>query len=102
MRRERHEGHQHTTHLPAPLRAEALRRLAKIEGQVKGLQRMVEDDRYCVDLLTQIDAARGALRQVSQIILRNYLENCVTRSMLEGDPQVYDELMSVISRFDKE
>ncbi|MFZ5827828.1 MAG: metal-sensitive transcriptional regulator [Bacillota bacterium] len=102
MHSTRHDVHQHTVHLPARLRAETQQRLAKIEGQVKGLQRMVDDDRYCVDLLTQIEAVRGALRQVSQRVLRNYLENCVTRAMLEGDPKVYDELMSVISRFDKE
>lgn len=94
--------HQHGAHIAPPIRAEAERRLARVEGQVKGLQRMLAEDRYCVDVLTQIEAARGALRQVSKLVLRNYLENCATQAMLEGDPKVYDELMDVINRFHRE
>lgn len=93
---------RHGPHLTPETRAEGLRRLAKIEGQIRGLQRMVEDDRYCVDLLTQIDAARGALRQVSQLVLRNYLANCVIRALSEGDQEIYEELMRVVQRMDKE
>lgn len=92
----------HGTHIPPPVQEEVQRHLARIGGQVRGLQRMLKDDRYCVDLLTQIEAVRGALRQVSQIILRNYLENCVTRAIREGDAKVYEELLYLINRLNKE
>ncbi|MFZ5816051.1 MAG: metal-sensitive transcriptional regulator [Bacillota bacterium] len=95
-------NHRHGPHIPMALQAEVQRRLAKVEGQVKGLQRMVEEDRYCVDLLMQVDAARGALRQVGRLILRNYVERCVTRAMLDGDSAIYDEVMEVINRYQKE
>lgn len=102
MHREPPRGNHYGTHVPLPVREEVQRYLARIGGQVRGLQRMLEDDRHCVDLLTQIAAVRGALRQVSQIILRNYLENCVTRAIREGDVQVYDELMNVIHHLNRE
>lgn len=97
------QGHdRHGPHLTPETRAEGLNRLARIEGQVRGLQRMIEDDRYCVEILNQIDAARGALRQVSQLILRNYLANCVSRAITEGDPNILNELASVVQRLDRE
>lgn len=97
------QGHvRHGPHLTPETRAEGLNRLARIEGQIRGLQRMIEDDRYCVEILIQIDAARGALRQVSQLVLHNHLANCVTRAITEGDPDILDELASVVQRLDKE
>lgn len=78
------------------------RRLARVEGQVKGVRRMLEEDRYCVDILTQVNAARGALLQVSQMVLRNYLESRALQAMHEGDPRVLDELINVINRFNRD
>ena len=80
------------------LRAAALLRLSKAAGQVQGVARMVEADRYCVDVLTQIAAAQKALDGVARIITRNYLERCVTDAITSGDPLIYDELMRVIDR----
>lgn len=80
------------------LRADALLRLSKAAGQVQGVARMVEADRYCVDVLTQITAAQKALDGVARIITRNYLERCVTDAIASGDPLIYDELMRVIAR----
>lgn len=83
-------------------RVEALRRLNLIEGQVRGVHRMVFDDRYCVDVLTQILTAREALRQVGMVVLRNYLEVCATKAIREGDSAIYDELITVINRYEHE
>jgi DNA-binding FrmR family transcriptional regulator len=80
-------------------RAEVLVRLSKAAGQVQGVARMVEQDRYCVDVLTQISAAHKALDGAAKIITRNYLERCVTDAVNGGDPLIYDELMRVMYRF---
>lgn len=80
-------------------RAEVLLRLSKVAGQVQGVAGMVEQDRYCVDVLTQISAAQKALDGVAHIITRNYLERCVTDAINGGDPLIYDELMRVMYRF---
>lgn len=82
--------------MPPEQVADALRRLARINGQVSGIARMVSEGRYCADVLTQVTAAQRALDGVAQIVTRNYLERCVTRSINDGDPLIYDELMKVL------
>ena len=79
-------------------RADVLLRLAKAAGQVQGVSRMVESDRYCVDVLNQIAAVPKALDGAARIITRNYLERCVTDAIASGDPLIYDEVMRVIDR----
>lgn len=81
------------------LRADLLLRLKKINGQVNGIARMVEQDRYCVDVLQQINAAQSALEAISRKVARNYLERCVTGAVKNGDPLVYDEVMRVVFRY---
>ena len=76
-----------------------LRRLRAAEGQMRGLQEMIEDQRPCIEVLTQLAAVQSALRQVNRIILRNYLENCATQAIRRSDPKVYDELMDAIFKF---
>jgi len=89
--------------ITADKKSEAVKRLRTLEGQVRGLEKMVESERYCIDVLVQIAAAQEALRGVGKIIMRNYLENCATnsiRSQDEGQRQAtYDELMDVIYKF---
>jgi DNA-binding FrmR family transcriptional regulator len=80
------------------LRADLLLRLKKISGQVSAIARMVEQDRYCVDVLQQANAAQSALEAVSRKVARNYLERCVTDAVQRGDPLVYDEVMRVVFR----
>lgn len=81
-------------------RENSLKRLRRIEGQVRGIQGMIEEDRYCVEILGQIAAAREGLRSAGKIILRNYLENCATHAIRQGDDdQIYDELMDVIYKY---
>lgn len=78
-------------------------RLRKILGQVGGVQRMVDEDRYCVDVLLQVAAARAALERVGQIILRSHVETCVTTAVASKNEREIrkklDELMDVLSRF---
>mgnify|MGYP005841590101 CR=1 FL=1 len=81
---------------------QTLDRLNRIEGQVRGLKKMVEEERYCLDILTQISSVQEALRGVGKIIMRNYLENCVTASIRSETPEgIYDELMEAIFKFVK-
>ncbi len=87
----------------APTRKEASQRLSRIEGQIKGVKKMVEEGRYCVDVLGQISAVHEALRGVGKLIMRNYLGNCVTSSLRSGSSkkakETYSELMDVIYKF---
>ncbi|MFN9847153.1 metal-sensitive transcriptional regulator [Phenylobacterium sp.] len=62
-----------------------LNRLSRIEGQVRGIARMVEDDRYCIDVLTQIRAVRAALAKVETEILRDHLGHCIEGAIVSGD-----------------
>ena len=79
-----------------------LKRLGRIEGQVRGLARMVEDDRYCIDIVTQISAVRAALRRLEEEILRDHVGHCVEHAIAAGNKadqrQKVAELMDVIGR----
>lgn len=77
---------------------DALVRLAKIEGQVRGVSRMIGDGRYCVDVLDQIASVQKALDGVTRQVMRNYLQRCVTEAIKGDDPLIYDELMKVLFR----
>lgn len=83
-------------------KAARLKRLNRIEGQVRGLGRMVEEGRYCIDIVTQIAAVRAALRRVEEDVLRDHVSHCVAHAMASGDEaeqrQKIDELMNVIAR----
>jgi DNA-binding FrmR family transcriptional regulator len=82
------------------IKASNLRRLSRIEGQVRGIQRMVEEDRYCADILTQISSAQEALRAVARALMRNHLAHCATRAIRDGSEEdrqaMYDELLDII------
>jgi DNA-binding FrmR family transcriptional regulator len=82
-----------------------LKRLSRIEGQVRGLSRMVEEDRYCIDIVTQISAVRAALRRVEEEVLRDHVAHCVEHAISSGDQadqrQKLAELMQVIQRADR-
>ena len=76
-----------------------LTRLRRIEGQVRGLQKMVEEDRYCADILTQISSVQEALRGVGRELMRNHLKHCATGAIRTGGPeadQMYDELVDLM------
>jgi DNA-binding FrmR family transcriptional regulator len=93
----------------AAMRQEAktscLRRLNRIEGQVRGLARMVEADRYCIDIVTQISAVRAALRRAEEEILEDHVAHCVEHAIASGDKREQrrkvNELIDVLSRSDR-
>ena len=71
---------------------DVLRRLRRVEGQVRGLQQMVEGDRYCIDVLTQISAATKALQSVAVGLLDDHLRHCVAEAVSKGGPDAQDKL----------
>ncbi|MEG0672305.1 metal-sensitive transcriptional regulator [Clostridium sp.] len=80
------------------------KRLKRIEGQVKGIQKMVEEERYCVDILVQISAIRSAINKVGTIILENHVRGCVSDTIKHDDESVestINELMDTINKFTK-
>jgi CsoR family transcriptional regulator, copper-sensing transcriptional repressor len=87
------------------IKASALKRLKRIEGQVRGLGRMVEEDRYCIDIVTQISAVRAALRRAEEEILRDHVAHCVEGAIASGNQaqqrRKIAELMEVIGRADR-
>ena len=75
-------------------KAKLLARLRRIEGQVRGVERMVEDDTYCIDVLTQISAATKALQSVAVLLLDDHLRHCVADAMQAGDDAVTDRIVT--------
>ena len=93
-----------TTSLPIyaeELNKDLLARLARIEGQVKGVAKMVEAQRPCLEVLQQLASVQAAMKGVTKTVLRNYLERCATDAIRSGDNAVYDELMDAIYKFAK-
>lgn len=76
-------------------------RLNRIEGQIRGVRRLIENDTYCDDVLTQIAAAQSALNSVSRILLEGHMKSCVVERIREGDEEVIDELMVTVNRLMK-
>jgi DNA-binding FrmR family transcriptional regulator len=86
---------------PHPANKSAHRRLKIIEGQVKGIQKMIEDEKYCIDILTQISATRAALDGVGKVILRRHLDKCVSDAFRNDDvkiKEILDELMVIFAK----
>ncbi|HEY4773389.1 MAG TPA: metal-sensitive transcriptional regulator [Xanthobacteraceae bacterium] len=87
------------------IKSSCLRRLRRIEGQVRGLARMVEADRYCIDIVTQISAVRAALRRVEEEVLRDHVAHCVEHAIASGNQgeqrRKVAELMDVIRRAER-
>ncbi len=87
------------------VKASARKRLNRIEGQVRGLARMVEGDRYCIDIVTQISAVRAALRRLEEEVLRDHVAHCVSQAIESGDQaeqhRKVAELIDVLGRADR-
>lgn len=98
---EHAQGSRKARGVNADIKASNLRRLKRVEGQVRGVAAMVEEDRYCADILDQITAVQNAMRAVAREVLRNHLEHCVSQAF-NGTPQdaecMRDELLRL---FDK-
>ena len=76
-------------------------RLNRIEGQIKGIKKMVAEDRYCNDILIQLSAIESSVKSLSMHILENHMYSCITDSIEKRDTEVVDELMSLLKRFNK-
>jgi CsoR family transcriptional regulator, copper-sensing transcriptional repressor len=94
-----HDGRK-ATGVDAGIKTSNLKRLRRIEGQIRGLERMVEDERYCADIITQIASVQEALRGVGRALMRNHLQYCATKAIREGSPEkaqaMYNELLELI------
>ena len=87
---------------PQDTKKNLLSRLRRIEGQVKGLQRMLEDDKYCVDILIQIAAVRAAINKVGALIVENHMLTCLEKAAEEGrSEEMIEEFTTVLSKFIK-
>jgi DNA-binding FrmR family transcriptional regulator len=86
-------------HVEPDAKARNLKRLRRIEGQVRGLQKMVEDDRYCADIMTQISSVHEALRAVGRELMKNHLRHCATSAIKSSDEEagaMYDEIVDLM------
>ena len=92
---------RHAVAVDADIKARNVTRLRRIEGQVRGLQKMVAEDRYCADILTQVSSVQEALRSVSRELMRNHLKHCASSAIRKGDKEaeaMYDELVDLMHK----
>ena len=91
--------HRRAVAVDPDIKARNVKRLRRIEGQVRGLQKMVDDDRYCADILTQISSVHEALRSVGRELMRNHLKHCAASAIAAGSDKadaMYDELLELM------
>jgi DNA-binding FrmR family transcriptional regulator len=92
----------HALAVDPEIKRAVLTRLRRIEGQVRGLQKMVDEERYCADVLMQVSSVQEALRGVSRSLLHNHLKHCAAEAIRSDDPgraeAMYDELMDLVYR----
>jgi DNA-binding FrmR family transcriptional regulator len=94
------DGERHAVAVDPEIKKAVLLRLRRIEGQVRGLQRMVEEERYCADIVTQVSSVQEALRSTARALLQNHLRHCATAALRSGDPAaaeaMYAELIDLM------
>lgn len=87
---------------PSDMKSSLISRLNKIEGQIRGIKNMIDDDKYCVDVLIQVAAAKSALNSVGALLLENHIQGCVKKAIEGGQSAaVLDELTEVIKKYMK-
>ena len=95
-------GDRHAIAVDPEIKRSVLNRLKRIEGQIRGLQRMVEEERYCADVITQVSSVQEALRGTAKSLLHNHLKHCATQALRSGDSAqaeaMYSELMELMGR----
>src|SRR5262249_59651798 len=93
---------RHAAYVDPELKKDALARLKRIEGQIRGLQRLVEEERYCGDVLVQVASVHEALRGVGKLLMRNHLQHCITDALRSGDERdrehAYSEVLDLMYR----
>jgi len=99
--RARAQGERRAVAVDPDIKVRNLNRLRRIEGQVRGLQRMIGEDRYCADVLTQVSSVQEALRAVARELMRNHLKHCASAAIRAGESEaeaMYDELVELFHR----
>jgi DNA-binding FrmR family transcriptional regulator len=95
-----HEKSRKALAVDPEIKSSNLKRLRRIEGQVRGLQRLVEEDRYCADILVQISSAQEALRSVGRALMKNHLRHCASEAIRDKTPgraeAMYEELLNLM------
>lgn len=92
-------GTEHFRHAYTKDRADLLNRLRRIEGQVRGIARLVEDEAYCLDILQQVEAMTAAADSVGLLLLEDHIDGCLTHAIQTGQGELYvDEVMTVVRR----
>lgn len=86
------------THREGKEYRDLISRLNKIEGQVRGVKKMVEDDRYCIDIITQVAAINAALNSFNKLLLSEHIKSCVVEDVKAGNDQMVDELCSTLQK----
>jgi CsoR family transcriptional regulator, copper-sensing transcriptional repressor len=98
-----HPKHRKAVAVDPQVKAASAKRLRRIEGQVRGLQKMVGDERYCADILMQISSVQEALRSVGRELMRNHLRHCASKAIREGNPQqaeaMHRELLDLMYKY---
>jgi DNA-binding FrmR family transcriptional regulator len=96
------QGERHAVAVDPEIKRAVLTRLRRIEGQVRGLQRMVEEERYCADIITQVASVQEALRGTARALLQNHLRHCASAAIRSGDPSaaeaMYEELVDLLGK----
>jgi DNA-binding FrmR family transcriptional regulator len=96
------EGERRAVAVDPEIKRAVLTRLRRIEGQIRGLQRMVEEERYCADVVTQMASVQEALRGAARALLQNHLRHCATAAIRSGDPAaaeaMYQELLDLLGK----
>lgn len=100
---ERDEGytggcHNRTTNRPQKIKASLAARLKRIEGQVRGIESMIERDVYCDDILNQITAVQSAMQSVGRLLLENHMKSCIVNRVQAGETEAIDELLYTIEK----
>jgi DNA-binding FrmR family transcriptional regulator len=102
LKKAAHKGSHRAMPREAEARKDLLLRLRRVEGQVRGVQKMVEDERYCPDVLVQMSAIHESLRAVERILMKDHLQHCATQALRSGDTKqaqrTYDELTELFYR----
>ena len=93
--------HRKETPRSEELQADLHRRLNRVIGQLGGVKTMIDDNRYCADVLTQLAAAESAIRSVSGMLLQDHLETCVVEQIRRGNDEVVEEVVQLVKRFSR-
>lgn len=92
-------GYQKRTPRSDAMQTDIIKRLNRVTGQLNGVKTMIEDNRYCGDVLTQLAAAESAIHSISSIILKNHFETCVVEEIQAGNTEIIEEALALVKKF---